>query len=239
MRSRKEIEAIESAMGVLMAINSNLVELVKKFGGTMGNIYYLATPEGRMKLEEIARIIVSDPAVKVQNQFFKLISSGSTLILDAVDGTETLATARDVFPGGIDPNFINWGADEPGRSTIKTPVDVYEMSKDGEFAQLFGSLFGASSDGVNIDKFIEKHREALRKRCLTQAQIKNFVKKCRAWLRADGYATFFLFESKGDFFVAYVYFYFAVKLAVGIHRFEYSHVWRAEGCHRVVVPQLA
>jgi hypothetical protein len=59
-RSKKEVEAILSGMGVFVAIISYLVELVKKFGGTMENIYRLATPEGRKTLEAIAKLIVDD-----------------------------------------------------------------------------------------------------------------------------------------------------------------------------------
>ncbi|MDP2736466.1 MAG: hypothetical protein Q8O59_01620 [bacterium] len=221
MRSKKEVEAIVSGMGVFVAIISSLVELVKKLGGSIEMIYRLATPEGSETLEAIARIIVQG-MVKAQSQFLKLISGGVSLTVDAVDGTEILADAKDVFPGGIDSDFKNWGADEPGQLTAKTPVEVHEMKKDATFSQMFGEL--------NSD---------VRKLCLTQHQIKNFVKKHRNWLRTDGYATFFLFESNGNFFVAYVYFRSSGGLFVLVYQFEISYVWNAERRHRVVVPQLA
>ncbi|MFH0956107.1 MAG: hypothetical protein V1801_02765, partial [Candidatus Falkowbacteria bacterium] len=96
------------------------------------------------------------------------------------------------------------------------------MTKDGTYSQMFGSL---SAD--------------VRKLCFTQAQIKNFVKNNYEWPRADGCGTFFLFESKGNFFVAHVYFYSSGKLHVYVNQFENSSVWRAGSRHRVVVPQLA
>ena len=220
MRSKKEVEAIVSGMGVFVAIISSLVELVKKLGGSIEMIYRLATPEGSKTLEAIARIVVSG-AAKAQSQFLKLISGGVSLTVDAVDGTEILADAKDVFPGGIDSNFINWGADEPGRSTAETPVDVYEMTKDSTYSKMFGSL----SDDVQ-------------KICFTQAQIKNFAKRNYEWFRTDSYGTFFLFESNGYFFVALVSFDSLGGLRVDVGRFGSSIVWRA-GSHRLVVPRLA
>ena len=223
MRSKKEVEAIVSAMGVFMAIISNLVELVKKLGGSIEMIYRLATPEGSETLEAIARIIVGG-AAKVQSQFLKLISGAVSLTVDAVDGTEILADAKDMFLAGIDSDFINWGADEPGRPTAETSVDVYEMQqeKDATFSQMFGDL---SSD--------------VRRLCLTQHQIKNFVKKHRNWLRTEGYATFFLFESKGHFFVASVDVHSGGRLYVSVRLFGSAHVWDAELRRRLVVPKLA
>ena len=151
----------------------------------------------------------------------RLISGGKSLALDAVDGTETLADAKDTF-AWIDSDFKNWGADEKGPATKETPVDVHEMTKDAFFSQIFGSL--------NSD---------VRQLCLTQHQIKKFVRKYRNWLRTDGYGTFFLFESRGNFFVADVRFRSVDELGVHVRQFEYSVVWRAEGRRRVVVPQLA
>ena len=216
MKSKKEVEAIVSAMGVFQAFISELVELVKKFGGSVENIYRLVTPEGRKTLEKIARIIADEP-----NQFLQLISSNESLILDAVDGTETLAKAKDIF-AYIDSNFRGWGIDEKGPATKEMAVDVHELVKDATFSQMFG--------GLNADT---------NRLCLTQHQIKNFVKKHRGWLRTEGYATFFLFKSKDNFFVAYVYFHSDDSLFVRVYRFEHSRVWDAEYRPRVVVPRLA
>lgn len=220
-RSKKEVEAIMSGMGVFSAIISNLVELVKRFGGTMENIYRLATPEGFETLEAVAQLIVSGVA-EIKNEFLNLISTDHSLILDACDGSEIIAGSEDMFKASIDSDFVNWGADELGASTLETPVEVHEMIKNGTFAQLFGSLSG------DIDKL-----------CLTQAQIKGFVRKYRQWLRNDGSATFFLFKSYGNFFVAYVDVNSCGRLYVRVLRFEYDYVWHAEYRHRFVVPQLA
>ena len=155
------------------------------------------------------------------NIFLCLISGGENLILDPTDGTRTIATAPDVFPGWIDPDFERWGTNHPGQATSETPVAVYEMAKDATFAQMFGSLSGDP-----------------RRLCLTQGQIINFCQKHRQWLRTDGYATFFLFEVGGKLFVAYVNFSDGGRLRAPAHQFAHSHVWHAEHRPRLVLPQL-
>lgn len=152
--------------------------------------------------------------------YLKLLSGAETLMLDALDGKETLATAKEVFPSGIDGDFKNWGTNKPGIATKEQAVDVHELVKDGTFAQMFGSL------GTDLDKL-----------CLTQSQIKNFCKKHPQWLRQNGYATFFLFKVEDQFFVARVFVY-SGGLLVSVRRFERGHVCHAEFSHRLVVPQL-
>jgi hypothetical protein len=222
-RSKKQIEAIASGMGVFVSIISSLVELVKKFGGTMENIYRLATPEGSATLEKIAQIIVGEGEVeKVQNDFLNLISAGENLILDECDGSAIIAGSEDMFEAGIDSDFVSWGANEKGMSTSETLVEVYEMAKNATFAQMFGSL---SADANRL--------------CLNQHQIKNFIRKYRSWLRTDGYATLFLFKSNNQFFVALVYLNSGGRLYVRVDRLEDDGVWCAENRNRLVVPQLA
>ncbi|EKE20700.1 MAG: hypothetical protein ACD_7C00503G0018 [uncultured bacterium] len=185
----------------------------------MEDLYQLGTPEGRGKLESIARI-VAEKAREVRNEFLKFISGNETLTLDACDGAKILAEANDVFKY-IDSDLKSWGADQRGRATTETPAEVYEMEKDATFSQMFSSL---TSD--------------VRRLCLTQNQIIGFAKKHRNRLRTDGYGTFFLFESNGEIFVASVRFASDDLLRVGVGRFEYSDVWNAENCHRLVTPKL-
>ena len=220
-RSKKEVEAIVSAMGIFMAIITNLAELIKKFGGTMDNFYCLATPEGSETLEKIARIIVESATGKIY-KFTRLISGSENLTIDAVDGSEILTDAKDIFTAGVDPDFANWEADEKGLAVPETSVQVREMIEDATFSQIFGEL----SDDIN-------------KVCLTHHQIKNFAVKHKQWLRQDGYATFFLFKSRGHFFVASVHVHSDGELDVHVNRFENVHAWGADYRHRFVVPQLA
>ena len=151
----------------------------------------------------------------------RLISGGETLVLDPTDGKETIPAAEDVFTGFIDSDFKNWGADEAGGPTPETSVQVHEMMQDATFAQMFGLM------GVDKERL-----------CLTHGQIKQFCQKHRNWLRIDGYATFFLFKSKGKFFVANVSFVVGGRLPALVHRFGYDGVWYGAHRPRVVVPQL-
>ncbi len=152
--------------------------------------------------------------------YLKLLSGAETIMLDALDGKETLADAKEVFPSGVDDDFKKWVTNKAGIATKEQTVDVHELVKDGTFAQMFGSL------GTDLDKL-----------CLTQAQIKNFCKKHPNWLRKDGWATFFLFKVEDQFFVAYVLVY-SDGLSVSVRSLEYDNVWRAAISHRVVTPQL-
>jgi len=95
-RNPKEVEAIVSAMGVFTTLITNLVELVKKLGGTVENIYRLATPEGRKTLEAIAQLIVNG-AVVAKNEFLRIISGGQSLVIDAVDGSKIIARQKRLF----------------------------------------------------------------------------------------------------------------------------------------------
>lgn len=158
---------------------------------------------------------------KKANSILRLLSKGESLLIDAVNGKETLAQAKDVFLSSIDSDLKKLGTDQPGAATEETPVQVYEMAQDATFAQMFGSL------GADLDKL-----------CLTQHQIKNFCKELPNWLRSDGHATFFLFKVEDQYFVADVYVYGA-GLSVRVYDFEFDYVRLALNLHRVVVPQLA
>ena len=178
---------------------------------------------GNEVVAEITRIVKEKFAEIAENiaGIVKLISGAETLELDSTDGKETMAKAGDLFTGYLDSDFKSYGTDVKSGPTEKANVQVHEMIKDGTFAQIFGGL----SDDL----------DAL---CLSQAQIIQFVKKHRKWLRSDGYATFFLFKVNGEFFVAHVDVY-GGGLGARVHGFSYDFVWGAGYRHRVVVPQLA
>ena len=81
LMSKKNVPAILSAMGVFVEIISNLVKFVEEFGGTMGNIYYLAKPEGIETLKKVARVIV-DEVKKWREEsgviYFSVITNGKS-----------------------------------------------------------------------------------------------------------------------------------------------------------------
>ncbi len=141
-----------------------------------------------------------------------------TLTLAPTKGIVTLAKAKEVFPGWLDGDFKNWGTDVSGIDTAETKVDVHEMSRDGNYRTLFGSLGDP------------------RKLCLTQGQIEEFCRSHLDSLRQEGYGTFFLFEVKGDLFVADV-FVGDGELKAYVDRFDNDLVWNAAYRHRLVVKQ--
>lgn len=169
----------------------------------------------------VVRKIKEEYCTGITKNFLGLISGGEPLILDAVDGTEILVDAKDVFTR-IDGDFEHWGANEKEPATGKTPIVVYEMNRDATFVQMFSEL------GVDRGKL-----------CLTQHQIKNFVKKFPGWLCKDGHMTFFPLKSKDNFFVVGVSSCFDGGLSVYVGHFMSLTVCGATYRPRVVVPQLA
>ncbi|MEA1929641.1 MAG: hypothetical protein U9M92_02025 [Patescibacteria group bacterium] len=154
--------------------------------------------------------------------YLRLISGAETITLDPTDGQATIARAENVFTDRIGGDFRDYyGIDVPGQPTMETKVQVHEMVKDGNFRRIFGGL----SEKLDALKF-------------EQNQIIQFCQKHRRWLRTGGYATFFLFKVKGEFFVAHVRYYAGGYLGVDGGRFSYDYVWGADHRHRVVVPQL-
>lgn len=171
--------------------------------------------------KELLSPLSKPPLKKQENSILKLISGGETILIDACDGTETLAQAADTFESGIDSDFKNWDANKKGGATAEIAAQVYEMAQNAMFAPMFSSL------GSDLDKL-----------CFTQHQIIVFCKKHVNWLRTDGYGTFFLFKVDGQFFVADV----NVRvdgLGVLVPRLGHDRVWNAERLRRVVVPQMA
>lgn len=141
------------------------------------------------------------------------------LFLEECDGQQIIANSKNIFYL-IDSDFKNYGANEKGVATPKTPVEVHELVKSGKFSQIFGSM--------NSD---------LNKLCFTQSQILNFIKNHKNWLRTDGWGTFFLFKSGEKFFVAGVDV-ASLGLDVRVHHFGRGNVWYAERRYRFVFPQL-
>jgi hypothetical protein len=102
------------------------------------------------------------------NKRLRLISGREQLILRPTDGNGTLARATDVF-SYIDSNFKNWACDVEGQASEATAVQVCEMVENLTFHKMFG---GFEAEAVHLS--------------LTQAQIKQFVKRYSDWLKKGG-----------------------------------------------------
>lgn len=173
------------------------------------------------KTQEFVKKLLAEMAANATDRL-KLISGAETLTLDPTDGTEVIAEAGSLFNGYLDSDFRNWKTNVKGNPTEAQNVQVHEMTKDGTFEQIYGGL------GTDLNAL-----------CLSQAQIIQFVKNHRKWLREEGYGTFFLFRVGEEFFVANVYVSSGGSLRAYVSRFSHGRVWGAEGLYRFVVPQLA
>ncbi len=141
-------------------------------------------------------------------------------MIEPSDGMETLAQATDVF-NYIDSNFKDWSCDVPGPPTGQMPVSVYELAQAGTFAELFGD-FGVEAGCL----------------ALTQAQIRQFVKRHPHWLKSGGNGTFFRFDVGNEFFVAAVFLFSDGRIGMRARRFSLDRVFRAGKRHRLVTPTL-
>jgi hypothetical protein len=151
------------------------------------------------------------------NERLKLIPGSERLTLTPTDGRETLVGAVDVFRY-IDSNFKHWSCDLAGSATEESLVVVCEMTQDSTFRELFDS-FGVPLACLS----------------LTQAQIKQFVRRYPGWLKKGGNGTFFLFNAANSFFVAAVYFFSDGRLGVRVRTLALNRVFRAQKHHRLVV----
>lgn len=120
----------------------------------------------------------------------------------------------------IDIDFDNWNAQTVSRKTVITKALVYEQIKKGTYADIFGSF--------NTDLDLLEFK--------THEQIKDFVKKNPALLHPKGHSTGFVFRNKkGERFIANVEIESGGKSRVGVDRFLYDHVWKAEVAYRFVI----
>lgn len=156
------------------------------------------------------------------NPYLRLLYEGEHITLPVTGGQRLIADAKKVFTWGIDGDFRNWGADQPGEHRLQMEVKVLEMYQNATFSQMFNS-FGKSLDEL----------------CFTQDQIIAFCENHKDRLRRDGYGTFFLFKSNGKLFVAHVNVLGAGRLGVLVHEFGHDDVWYGVRQHGVVVPATA
>jgi len=153
----------------------------------------------------------------------KLIPAGKRVVIGATNGTETLASADDVF-SSISPDFKNWGCDKDELATPETAVAVYEQIEDATYPEIFGSV------DQNLDRLV-----------LTTPQIRSFVvNNAKAYLLEAEWTCFrSLFKVGNEFFIADVRVLTGGNRDVRVTRFSDGSVRHAKYHHRIVVPQLA
>lgn len=153
----------------------------------------------------------------------KLISAGRNTVIGATNGTETLASASDVF-SYISPDFKNWGCDKTEKATPEVSVMIYEQTEDADYPTIFGSI------DRNFDLLV-----------LTTPQIKSFiVNNAKDYMLEAEWTCFrFLFKVGDEFLVADVRILSDGNRDIRLTRFLDGSVRHAKYHHRIVVPQLA
>lgn len=197
----------------------------------------LASEAGREWLAELKKFLRREECWTKIKKIISYInfSKEDIFIIEPCDGSEGISDVDDVFDL-VDPDFGGWDADERGQSSEKTVVHVGRLSMGGTFAQIFGSLFGASPSGIGIHTFIKKNSVELKKIfCLTPHQVKRFAQDNREWIRKKD--VFIPYNAGGRFFVARMYYHHPKELKVAAYQiWSGSGVWRVGS--RIVLPQL-
>jgi hypothetical protein len=168
----------------------------------------------------VENLFTEDEGGKKNKPILRFISGGEKLMIEALDGSSYIYDDKIVFKSYIDGDFKNWGLNWPSPVTTETLVDVSEMVNNGTFIQIFNEITN------NLDKIV-----------MTQAQIIRFWEKYPSWLREDGCSTFFLTKVKAKYFVVRVRV-SSHGMAVFVNWLKNDSIWKGNGRHRVVSPQL-
>lgn len=150
----------------------------------------------------------------------KPIFASKRVVIDATRGTETLASANDVFIS-ISPDFKNWGCDKAEQETPEICVEVYEQIEDATYPEIFGEV------DKNFDHLV-----------LTTSQIKSFIMNhSKDYLLEAEWTCFrLIFKVDNDFFIADVRVHSDGNRDVRVTRFLDGSVRHAKYHHRIVVP---
>lgn len=204
-----------------------ICDLAEKLSGKNGGQWLVAFKEFINQKGHLVEIY--------RGNVLRLISGGQNFIIDAVDGTEGLADAKDTF------DYIERDKKVSSRrwpATEETPVEIYEMKERTDWPTMFSEL--------NAD---------FRKLCLSQHQIKNFITKYRQHLHIEGGRMDFLFEAGQEILVAVVSYdyiiierkkynnsFFTIKEIPDKLRLSFGHsqccsTWNPDYPDKVVVPK--
>lgn len=157
----------------------------------------------------------------------RLLSKNKIILIEACDGTKTIASSQEVFDICIDHNFYDPEMNQPGKSTEDTQVDVFEVVEDSTLMQIFESFDDYQIHDFDMDQL-----------CLTQHQISCFCEKHKNWLRSDTCGTLFLTKVGFDYLVSHV---ISLGGGLAIHRHHLNDFvvrWKGTSLHRVVTRKL-
>lgn len=172
------------------------------------------------------KAVVEDRADIVFRSVLRRLYEGEVINIRRSTGIGSIARAKVTFRGYISSDFIDWGCDVPGEATDEQRVEVYEMVADGNFQTMFGST------GRPVEELV-----------LTQMQIVAFCEDHRHKLRAEGFATFFLFKVGQKVLPDFSNLFVCVVVVGGrglsahVCQFSSSFVWLGESRRGVVLPQ--
>lgn len=161
-------QGLELAIIILKAFTT----IVKKIGLSSSGIQNLIDKPGI--IYKCVENLFSNTAVLENLPILKLISVGEKIIIEPLDGKRLISQAKKVFKAGIDPDCIAQELTETSTATSETSLDVYEMSNDATFEQIFSEI------NSKLDKIV-----------MTKSQIIRFCEKYQIWMRNEGSGTFF------------------------------------------------
>jgi|GEM_PF-5375928 len=100
------------------------------------------------------------------------------------DGSETITKANDIFVRGVSGNCSRWAANVPGKPTVKTQAQIFEVTDKLDCFEDLSNIPGCDLDSL----------------CWEQSQIVAFCRKYQHWFQIrKGYSTIFPFKvEKGN-----------------------------------------
>ncbi len=140
MAVRKNVEAVVSAMGILLDIVVNLVAMLKAKGANIGEAFYkLGTKEGKKTLEQIAELIVQagkpvqEPVVKVTNLLRHLttvsVSAREKFVAEDHFIMDTSASAK-IRIGYLGDNFKKFFLGKTEENILACELTVRALERD-------------------------------------------------------------------------------------------------------------
>ncbi|HOZ53678.1 MAG TPA: hypothetical protein PK142_03305 [bacterium] len=178
--------------------------------------------------ETIEAFKEAEKSLRKNSNIIRLVSGVKKLVLPESDGRAIIVEAKNVFDHLIAHiSFEKKGLIKEGKNVPETEVEVYEMTRNAIFKEIFFSFSG------QFDSL-----------CLTQNQIIDFCVKHSEHLKNEGLATFFLtkkdFErpsTEDNLFVVSVHVY-SFGLNVYVYSFDEKNIWIGSHRQRFVFPVL-